>query len=100
MGYHLPVKAEVLACTQQLCVQVGCAIVWRMNPWATRRKSENYGEIRNFERVKRMDPERVKTRPPIAESKLYKKYEKKVETKDSKCDTLQVGISFVIAIRQ
>ena len=80
VGYHLPLKGGVLACIQQLYVQVGCAIVWRVNPWSTRRKSENYGATRRLGCVKQMDPARVKARPPIAGSKLYKKYEKKLET--------------------
>lgn len=80
MGYHLPLKAGAQARSQQLYVRVGCPIVWRVNPRSTCRKSENYGATWRLGCVKQMDPARVKTRLPIAESKLYKKYEKKLET--------------------
>lgn len=80
MEYHLLLKAEALACIQRLFVQVGCELVWRVNPWPTRRKPENYGASRRLGCMKRMGPERVKTRPLIAQSKPSKKYEKKEET--------------------
>lgn len=75
MEYHLLLKVEVLTCAQRLCVQDGGVPV---RPWPTRWKSENYDENRRYGHV-RMGSEHVKTCRPIAQSKPYEKWKKKVE---------------------